>query len=404
MATNNRRVGWAWAGRGLVVVAVALGMAGVSLSLALAQAPAAKGKAAAKALRGKGKTNIADRKKVPPNAADPLAAAQKKQAAGKPALSGTYHFRLKIHAVDDATLVASYYPVRFDTNTPVVLLIHEKDRSSKDFEDPIDELKKTGFAEHLQSLGYAVLAFDLRGYGGNARRAMSDRDWNAMVIDLQAAYFFLVDRHNRGQLNVAKLGVVALGEGANLAAAWAYEPGGAVSHEGRTTDISGLVLVSPLPEGSGFAFPRLMNALAPRIPVLLMAGERDVPSHDAITKVRANVEKTRQNKVELFPSSLHGYKLLRLEPRTTTVITKFLESTVKLRPVEWEPRYNLTPVTYSDVEEIRHIKRDDQEKAADKEKAQEKAKEQEKEKEAPQDKVKAKAGEAGAPKDKAKGK
>jgi pimeloyl-ACP methyl ester carboxylesterase len=402
MEPNNRPLGLAWATRGLVAAVVALGLVGLSLSLAQAQAPAAKGKAATKPPRGKGKTNIADQKKVPPNAADPLAAAQKKQAAGNPALSGTYHFRLKIHAADDATLAASYYPVRFDTNTPIVLLIHEKDRSSKDFEDPIDELKKTSFAEHLQSLGYAVLAIDLRGYGSNPRRQMSERDWGDMVYDLQSAYIFLLDRHNRGQLNVAKLGVVALGEGANLAAAWAYEPGGAVSHEGRTTDISGLVLVSPLPEGSGFSFPRLMNSLAPRIPLLLMAGERDASSHDAITKVRANVEKTRQNKVELFPSSLHGYKLLRLEPRATSVVLKFLESTVKLRPVEWEPRYNLAPVTYSDVEEIRHIKRDDEGKAAE----QEKGKEQEKEKgkEAPKAQEKAGGDKAAAPKDKAKAK
>ena len=40
-----------------------------------------------------------------------------------------------------------------------------------------------------------------------------------MVDDLQAAYQFLVDRHNRGKLNLAKFGVLALGEGANLAAA-----------------------------------------------------------------------------------------------------------------------------------------------------------------------------------------
>jgi hypothetical protein len=195
---------------------------------------------------------------------------------------------------------------------------------------------------------------------------MSDRDWRDMVDDLQAAYQFLVDRHNRGELNLAKLGVIALGEGANLAAAWAYMPGGAVSHEGRVTDLAGLVLVSPLPTGEGFAFPTLMNSLAPRIPVLLMAGERDAPSHDAIRRVRTNVEKTRQNRVELFPSSLHGYKLLRLEPRTTAVIERFLDSTVRLRSAEWEPRYNLTPVSYTGIEVIRHPKPDGQEKEKEK--------------------------------------
>ena len=78
-----------------------------------------------------------------------------------------------------------------------------------------------------------------------------------MVDDLQAAYQFLVDRHNRGELNLARLGVVGLGEGANLAAAWAYLPGGGVSTEGRVTDIAGLVLVSP-------GRPRAGAATSPR--------------------------------------------------------------------------------------------------------------------------------------------
>ena len=66
-----------------------------------------------------------------------------------------------------------------------------------------------------------------------------------MVGDLQSAYLFLLDRHNRGELNLAKLGVVALGDGANLAAAWAYQPGAAITSEGRPSDLSALALRAP---------------------------------------------------------------------------------------------------------------------------------------------------------------
>ena len=130
-------------------------------------------------------------------------------------------------------------------------------------------------------------------------------------------------------MNIAKLGVLGLGEGANLVTAWAEQPGGAVSSEGRTADIGSMALVSPMPSGSGYVFPRVMASLAPRFPVLLAVGERDAGSHDAVKRARSAVEKSRQSKVELFPSSLHGYKLLRLEPRAATVIAKFLEPTVK---------------------------------------------------------------------------
>jgi pimeloyl-ACP methyl ester carboxylesterase len=373
-----------WAGMGLVSAMVALGTVG--MSLAWAQPPAAKGKAAAKA-NPKGK-NTTQRKA--PNAADKLVA---KDAPG------TYHFRLKVHAFDDTPLVVSYYPaIKLDTTTPVVLLIHEKDRSSKDFEDPISELKGIGLAEHLQSVGYAVLALDLRGYGANPRKAMTDRDWRAMVDDLQAAYQFLVDRHNRGELNVAKLGVIGMGEGANLVAAWAEQPGGAVSSEGRTTDLSGMALISPLAQGEGYPLTTLMGTLAPRVPILLAAGERDAPSHEAVKRARPAVEKTRQNKVELFPSSLHGYKLLRLEPRATSVIARFLEGTVKLKSSEWEPRYNLTPVSYTDIQVVRHVKPGDEKaKAKEKEKEKEAPKAKEPEKEQPKDVPKAKGDEPPPP-------
>jgi alpha/beta superfamily hydrolase len=400
---KNRRTGTVRAV--LVSVAVALVTVGVALGQGIGSGPL-KGpiKNAAKGGRGNVKGRGAVKgatKKVPPNAADPLAVApkEKDQAAAKDAPVGSFHYKLKIHSFDDTTLAASYYPGKIDTTTPVVLLVHEKDRSSKDFDDSITELKGLGLAENLQSAGYAVLTFDLRGYGANTRRPVSDRDWVDMIEDLQMVYQFLLDRHNRGELNLAKLGVVALGEGANLAAAWAYQPGGAVSSEGRVTDLAALVLVSPLPEAVGYKFSTLMSALAPRIPVLLMAGERDGPSHDAVKKVRANVEKTRLNKVELFPSSLHGYKLLRLEPKVTTVVAKFLEGTVKLKPNDWEPRYNLTPVAYTDIQVVKHVKPGDKDKAKEeakekdvpkeKEKAKEEAKEKDKDKDKEAHKAKA---------------
>jgi hypothetical protein len=288
---------------------------------------------------------------------DPLAGkAKERGGAGRPGGIGTYHYRLKIEAGDSVTLAASYYPAKPDTATPVVLLVHEKDRSAKDFEEPITELKGQGLAQHLQGLGYAVFSFDLRGHGANARKATTDREWRGMIEDLQAVYLFLLDRHNRGELNVARLGVVALGEGANLAAAWAYQPGGAVSTEGRGTDLAALALISPLAGGEGYNFSTLMHTLAPRTPLLLMAGERDGPSHDTVKRVRADVEKVRHNHVELFPSLLHGYKLLRFEPKVTSVLDRFLESAIKLKAVEWEPRYNLYPVTYTDIQIIRNAR------------------------------------------------
>ncbi len=123
--------------------------------------------------------------------------------------------------------------------------------------------------------------------------------------------------------------MIALGDGANLAAAWAFHPGAAVTTEGRPSDLSALVLISPMPEGSGYVLRHILPSIAPRIPTFLIAGENDHASKDAVQASRALVERHRLNKVELYPSALHGYKLLRLEPKVTSTLFHFLDTTLE---------------------------------------------------------------------------
>jgi hypothetical protein len=329
-------------------VALAAMLSLVGAVLGQAQRPAERGQ-----LRNQGGVPL---KKARPEAGDPLAKAA--GAAQRPA-SGLTHYTLRLRSFDGTPLAASYYPSRLGSSAPVVMLVHELGRSRKDFEDGIQELKGQGMAEHLQELGYAVFSMDLRWQGQNPRRALSADERPKLMEDLQAGYFFLVDRHNRGDLNLGKLGVVALGDGANLATAWAVQPGAAITIEGRPSDLNALALISPNPEGSGYVLGHAISAIAPRVPLLLIAGERDNPSKDAVQSVRQTVQRARLNRVELFPSSLHGYKLLRLEPKVTSALFHFLETTLKNRPVEWEPQYNLTPVTFGDSQLVQNTKQSD---------------------------------------------
>lgn len=352
---------WKWFG--------ALGLSLALVGLVLAQAPQdppgrmQRGPGARRArgqIRDQGGQPL-PRERAKPNAADPLA----RVAPAGPLVPGTYHFNFRLHSFDGAPLAASYYRSRIGSGAPVVMLIHESGRSRKDFEEGVLELKNQGLAEHLQGLDYAVLSLDLRGQGQNPRRALTRAERPRIVEDLQAAYFFLVDRHNRGELNLSKLGVIALGDGANVAAAWAFQPGAAVTIEGRPSDLSALVLISPMPDGMGYQLRHLVPRLATRIPMFLMAGERDNPSKEAIETVRPQVERGRLNRVELYPSPLHGYKLLRLEPKVTSAMFRFLDNTLKNRAVAWEPQYNLLPVTFSEIQTVRHGKHDPFKKAAE---------------------------------------
>lgn len=276
-------------------------------------------------------------KKTRPEADDPLV----KVAGIAPKLAtGLSHYTFRLRSFDGTPLAASYYPSRLGNSAPVVMLIHETGRSRKDFEDSVQELKGRGLAAHLQGLGYAVFSMDLRWQGQNPRRVMTVDERPKLLEDLQAAYFFLVDRHNRGDLNLEKLGVIALGDGANLATAWASQPGAAITIEGKPRDISALALISPNPEGFGYILAHRLVALAPRIPVLLITGERDNASKDAVQSVRQVVQRVRLSKIELFPSAFvatnySGSSLILRRP-------SFTSSRQPSRIVQWNGSQNTT--------------------------------------------------------------
>ena len=375
---RGRRDHWSKAGAATVALALLV----VGAVVAQDPAPPAKGAAPGKdanAAREKDKAKAPAKKgrllraparepaKGVRKAGDPLANADGvPNAPGEPLPPpGTFHYRFKIAVGEMEPLSAAYYPSKAGNTSPVVLLVHERERSSKDFEESIAELKKLSFAEDLQKQGYAVLAVDYRGHGASTpRRTLARGDWPAVVIDLQAAYYCLVDRHNRDELNLAKLGVVALGEGANVAATWAAM-GGAVSSEGRTSDLGALVLVSPMvdAQAQGLLAKPTITALAARVPLDLLVGERDAASFglvdDGPASIKAIVKRYRSNRVETFPSALHGYKLLQFEPNLTGSIHKFLEGTIKAKADEYEGRYLFTPVAYSEVKIIKNPVRTD---------------------------------------------
>ena len=191
---------------------------------------------------------------------------------------GTFHFTFRLRSFDGTPLAASFYPSKLGSAAPVVMLIHEMGRSRKDFEDAVLELKGQGLGRASPGAGLCRLHHGPPLARPEPARALSADERPRLMEDLQAGYFFLVDRHNRGDLNLAKLGVIALGDGANLVAGWAFQPGAAITIEGRPSDLNALVLISPKPEGFGYVLGHVVAPLAPRIPLFLLAGERDVPS------------------------------------------------------------------------------------------------------------------------------
>lgn len=305
----------------------------------------------AKTEPGAGVDPLTEPPKGAAGAAGPAPKADEKAAAPQGPPVWPYHYSLQIRNYDGQPTAARYYPAQNGPPAPVLLMVHEigPGRSGRDFEDPIAELKGKSLAAYLQEEGYAVLVLDLRGHGENPKRALEPEQWRALAADLQAAYHFLIDRHNRRELNLGKFGVLGLGEGANLAAYWASRPGGAVSVQGRLSDLASLVLISPLADDRGLRLAPLLATLAPRFPILLMSSEGDALSSDAVKASQQVVERQRLSRVALVEGRQHGANLLRFTPGATKPLLNFLENTLENRTDDWEPRYNLDPVSFSQV-------------------------------------------------------
>ena len=347
----------------------------LTLSVGLAQddPPADPPKAAKDKVNVKDKAKDKARRKGPvapagappktnrPNGADPLNKAAGAAAAigpdGKAAVAKAamveppawpFFMKLRISGGDGAPIAASYYPPRNRFNAPVILLIHDRGpgRSAKDWQEPLEELKGISLAESLQEQGYAVLVPDLRGHGANPRHELTPPQWRALPADLQAMYLFLVDRHNRGDFNLAKLGVIAMGDGANLVAAWASLPGAAVSSEGRVGDLSALILISPTEDAGGLKLLPALAPIAPRVPIYILCGDRDAASLKVVKDAQPVVERHQRSKVSYFDTALHGYRLVHFFPKVPAAVAKFLEDPVKARVLDWEPRFLLTRVEY----------------------------------------------------------
>lgn len=333
---------------------------------------------------------------------------EKKNAADRPELArsrDTQYYRIAIARSDNSRINLNYYPALPGENPAVVLLVHEKDRSSRDFSDKIEDSKDAnGLAAALQKEGFAVISLDVAGLTeplkkGNvvardaqpkaaaaAKAADAKASGNQVeqaVNDLKLTYQFMVDRHNRQEFNLGKLTLLSLGEGANAALEWIRESslqqlpvelqgrpnqrpnpadprlknmgkaiaGGAMdTATSRPSDVTALVLISPVENWNNVkTAPTLKNVLeGSPVNVLVMGGSTDKATAATLKALKPIVERreSRLSKVETIETSLHGARFLRFEPGLMTKLNRFLEQTVEFQKTEWEPRYNLTPVAY----------------------------------------------------------
>ncbi len=246
-----------------------------------------------------------------------LVAAVPAQAAGRTELIGT---------ADGWTLpVEVYQPNGGGEETPVILLLHGDKGNRKNWQS---------LAEHLEKQGYAVLAPDLRKHGEAARNgrtetgeAMRPNDYKAVVaFDLEAVKLLALDLHQKKQLNIRKLGILAAEDAAPAAllftfADWNKKPLlDAPDPAFRTPtgqDVRAVALLSPEESVPGLNPGRILRQLAndnADIAFLMLVGAEDRRDGGAAEDLYKRLGGERTARVVLAPVPgvpLRGTALLR---------------------------------------------------------------------------------------------
>ncbi|MFH5805124.1 alpha/beta hydrolase [Alienimonas sp. DA493] len=255
--------------------------------------------------------------------------------------------------------VEVYLPAGAGEETPVVLLLHGEKGNRKNWQS---------LAEHLEKMGYAVLAPDLRKHGEaslNGRtetgEEMRSADYRGVVrFDLEAVKALAVQLHQQKQLNVRKLGIVAAEDAAPAAllftyADWLKKPlVDAPDPAFRTPtgqDVRAVALLSPEASVPGLNPGKVLRQLADDsadIAFLMLYGSEDQRDDGAAEDLYERLGGEKATRVVLAPVPgvpLRGTSLLRppLGEKLFQGLARpdgkgFLDLYVKARPEKWRDR------------------------------------------------------------------
>ncbi len=178
-----------------------------------------------------------------------------------------------------------------------------------------DRRQLLGYASFLQRAGHAAIVPDLRGHGesievtGAAKtidfRKFRKSDVMSAQKDIERCKKFLVQQHNKGDLNVDLLCLVAVGETSVLAVQWTLNDWFAFPAKNpqgikQGQDVKALMLISPVRKLAGISMipnlshPMFSGANGPAMPMLVMwgASEESAKESEAIAEM---LEKSRPN-------------------------------------------------------------------------------------------------------------
>lgn len=267
---------------------------------------------------------------------------------------------------DQFPIHITYFPALADaassglTNAPVVVLLHG-DKESRQFWNKGSAPRGTNpFPVELQKRGYAVVTVDLRKHGEsvaeNQSKAVKNDDYTKMVLgDLAAVKEFIQGEHQKQNLNMRKMAIVASGFSAPVAASfaeldWKKRPYDDHALPAKKTprgqDVQALIFLSPDKGAGKLSTTRSVAFL--KNPVMNIAfqvivGQEDSQHYSTAKLVHSNFTSIKENaeRAELISPQLKdvGISLMRQPaPVAYVPMLKFLDDHLKSRNIPWQDR------------------------------------------------------------------
>ena len=248
--------------------------------------------------------------------------------------------RVNITAADGMVLMADFYPVSTGRNSPVVVLLGDSGESRSVFRSLATRLQAP---EEGEGTPMAVLAVDLRYQGDSTQQRTRDgsssdmsgqklakRDIGMMVArDLEAVRAFLVDKNDKGQLNLNRLAYFGVGMGAVVAVNGAAVDWSApmlqAGKQGK--DVKALVLISPPWKYMGVPILDALRqpGVQQQVAFLMLYGKDDKASVRTAQKIVKQLERARGKMPEDDPNSSTHPSVLSIGGRTSLKGTKWLK-------------------------------------------------------------------------------
>jgi pimeloyl-ACP methyl ester carboxylesterase len=206
----------------------------------------------------------------------PLAAQDKKP----PANDEKKFEDIALTTKDGLAIRATYYAGPESKTTVPLILVHDWNSNRSEMH---------ALALFLQSLNHTVIVPDLRGHGTSAvpsgtgepldPEKMNRGAIESVVLDIEAAKNYLLQRNNEEKLNIEQLGVLGTGFGGSLALIWAVGDWNVrnLPTYKQGQDVKAVILVSPVQSFKGVTVNVVLKnrVILGQLSALTIVGQQD---------------------------------------------------------------------------------------------------------------------------------